>query len=204
MPSSDLNRWGGLAAMTGGTLWVMDWALFISCHGPTSSNQNLEVLYLGPDAWTRFLVVPLALVTVGLVALHSRQASRAGWLGTSGYVVSLVGLALWAVGNLTLGPPVAILIVAVGMVLFGFGTLRSGTLIHRIHSIPIILGILLIPGFILTFPGLILSFAFADAIGALGLSGLFTYIAQGLGWVLIGYILWLERGETIQQPSRVR
>jgi hypothetical protein len=189
--------------MMGGTLWIVDWALFISCHDPTSTNQNLEVLGLGPDAWGRLLVVPLALVAVGLVALHSRQASRAGWLGKSGYVVSLIGLALWALGNLTLSPPGAIGIVAVGMVLFGFGTLRSGMTAPRDPSILIVLGILLIPGFVLTFPGLVLSFAFADAIGAFGLSGLFTHIAQGLGWILIGYTLWLERGRTIQQPSRV-
>jgi len=78
-------------------LWAADWVLFTIGHGPTTINENQEVLGLNPDAWSRLLVVPLVLVAVGLVALHSREASHSGWLGKSGYVVSLVGLALWVV-----------------------------------------------------------------------------------------------------------
>lgn len=90
------------------------------------------------------------------------------------------------------------------MVLFGVGTLRAAALPRWSRGIPLILGFLLIPGFILTFPGLILSFEFADAIGAFGLAGLFTHITQGLGWILLGYVLWSEKDSSVQQPARVR
>ena len=200
--SPSIVRWSGLAAMLGGVLWAADWVLFTIGHGPTTINENQEVLSLGPDAWGRFVVVPLALVAVGLVTIHYLQRSRAGWLGKSGYVVSLVGLALWAVANLILGPPLPIIIAAIGMVLFGIATLRAKVLPRWSRSIPLVLGVLLIPGFFLTFPGFILDFPPFDWVYAFGLSGYFTFIAQGLGWVLLGYALWSQKA-TVAQRSRV-
>ncbi len=203
MSSSALIRWSGLVAMLGGVLWAANWIVFTIGHGPSTVNENQEVLGLVPDAWNRLLAVPLALVAVGLVALHSRQRSRAGWLGKSGYVVSLVGLALWAVSYLALGPPLPIIIVAIGMVLFGVATLRAKVLPRWSRSIPLVLGVLLVPGFFLTFPGFILDFPPFNWVYAFGLSGYFTCIAQGLGWVLLGYALWSQRS-TAAKPSRVR
>ena len=138
------------------------------------------------------------------MALHFRQAAGAGWPGKGGYAVSLVGLALWAISNLLRLPPGGILVFAIGMVFFGVGTLRAAALPRWSRGIPLILGFLLIPGFILTFPGLVLSFEFADAIGGFGLAGLFTHIAQGLGWVLLGYTLWSDGSLSVRQPARVR
>ena len=204
MSSPDLIRWGGPAAILGGALWAVDWILFISGHGPTHVNQGREVLGLGPDAWDQLSVIPLALIAVGLAALHSRQAAHVGWPGKSGYALSLAGLALWAIANLLRLPPGGILIFAIGMVLFGIGTLRAAALPRWSRVIPLILGLLLVPGVVLTFPGLVLSFEFADAIVAFGLAGLFAHIAQGLGWVLIGYILWTDDSLSVRQPARVR
>ena len=201
MSSSSLNRWGGLAAMLGGTLWAADWVLFTIGHGPTTVNENREVLGLDPDAWLQLLVVPLVLVAVGLVALHSLQRSHTGWLGRSGYIVSLVGLALWVVGNLTESPPLPIIILAIGMVLFGVATLRAKVLPRWSRSIPLVLGVLLIPGFFLTFPGFILDFPPFNWVIAFGLSGYFTFIAQGLGWVLLGYVLWSQKAKAEQSPA---
>ncbi len=204
MSLSDLIRWGRPAAILGGALWTIDWILFISGHGPTHINEGREVLSLDPDTWDQLSVIPLALIAFGLAALHSRQAARAGWPGKSGYAVSLVGLALWAVANLLRLPPGGILVFVIGMALFGVGTLRAGALPRWSRGIPLILGVLLVPGFVLTFPRLVLSFELADAIGAFGLAGLFTHIVQGLGWVLLGYVLWSERGRPVQQPVRMR
>ncbi len=199
MSSSGLIRWGGPAAILGGALWAIDWILFISGHGPTHINEGREVLGLRPDAWDQLSIVPLALIAFGLAALHSRQAARARWPGMSGYAISLTGLALWAVANLLRLPPGGILVFAVGMVLVGIGNLRAGALSRWSRGIPLILGVLLVPGFGLTFPGLVLSFEFADAIGGFGLAGLFTHIAQGLGWILLGYVLWSSEGASVQQ-----
>ena len=199
--SPNLVRWSGLAAMLGGVLWAADWVLFTIGHGPTTINENQEVLSLGPDAWLQLLVVPLVLVAVGLVALHSLQRSHTGWLGRSGYIVSLVGLALWVVGNLTESPPLPIIILAIGMVLFGVATLRAKVLPRWSRSIPLVLGVLLIPGFFLTFPGFILDFPPFNWVIAFGLSGYFTFIAQGLGWVLLGYVLWSQKAKAEQSPA---
>ncbi|CAA9443632.1 MAG: hypothetical protein AVDCRST_MAG14-176 [uncultured Rubrobacteraceae bacterium] len=204
MSSSNWIRWGGRAAILGGALWAIDWILFIIGHSLTHVNQGREVLGLRPDAWDHLSVIPLGLIAVGLVAVQSRQAVRTGWPGKDGYAVSLVGLALWTVANLLRLPPGGILVFAIGMVLFGVGTLRAAALPRWSRGIPLILGVLLVPGFVLTFPGLVLSFEFADAIGAFGLAGLFTHIAQGLGWVLLGYTLWSEKGRPVRQPMRVR
>ena len=108
------------------------------------------------------------------------------------------------VGNLMLSPPLPIIILAIGMVLFGVATLSAKVLPLWSRSIPLVLRVLLIPGFFLTFPGFVLDFPPFNSVHAFGLSGYFTFIAQGLGWVLLGYALWSERGQPIQQPARVR
>lgn len=177
--------------MLGGVLLVAGWIPFTIAHGPTTVNENREVLGLSPDAWNRLLSVPLVFVAVGLMAIHSRQRLLAGWLGKTGYAVSLVGLVLWAVSYFTLGPP-PIIIVAVGMVLFGVATVKAKVLPRWSRSIPLVLGILLVPGFFLTFPGFILNIPPFDWVYAFGLSGYFTCIAQGLGWMLLGYVLWSQ------------
>jgi hypothetical protein len=192
MSSSTFVRWGGMAAMVGGVLWAVDWALFTVGHGPTTTNLNLQVLGLRPDTWDRILVVPLSLIAVGVVAVYSRQASRAGWLGSSGCVVSLVGLTLWIVGNLSGWPPGAVIVLAFGMILFGAATLRAKVLPRWSRAIPLVLGVVLIPGFFLTFPGFVLDFPPFNSIYAFGLAGYFTHIAQGLGWALLGYVSWTE------------
>jgi hypothetical protein len=187
--------------MVGGTLCIAGWAFFISSHGPTTVNENQKVLGLGMEAWTRLLSVPLALVAVGLVAIHSQQRSRAGWLGKSGYAVSLVGLLLWAVSYFMLAPPLPIIIVAIGMVLFGVATLKAKVLPRWSRGIPLVLGVLLVPGFFLTFPGFLLDFAAFNWVIAFGLSGYFAFIAQGLGWVLLGYALWSQKTTAHPTPS---
>jgi hypothetical protein len=203
MSSSTFVRWGGMAAMVGGILWAVDWVLFTVGHGPTTCNQNLQVLGLRPDTWDRLLVVPLSLIAVGVVAVYSLQASRAGWLGSSGCVVSLVGLTLWIVGNLTGWPPGAIIILAFGMILFGDATLTAKVLPRWSRAIPLVLGVMLIPGFFLTFPGFVLHFPPFDSIYAFGLAGYFTHIAQELGRVLLGYVTWTEAAPLLR-ATRMR
>ena len=90
-----LVRWCGLAAMVGGTLWVL-WTVgfdFVGYGQPgTSAYQRYE-------AYNRLLPLALLAVIVGFVGLHAAQRRSYGWLGRAGFVAALVGLALAISGS---------------------------------------------------------------------------------------------------------
>jgi hypothetical protein len=88
--SSNFVRWGGLAAVAGGALWMAVFALFASRpSGPGSAPpyRSFEGLYVP-------CLVSAVLVVAGLVALHAHLRGIYGGLGTAGFVLALVGAAL--------------------------------------------------------------------------------------------------------------
>ena len=116
------------------------------------TSARLSALSARPG-WVPFQVIGVfgsVVICLGLVALYSRQAERAGWLGLVGFVVSFAGSlgysgASWAAAYIV--PPVSrvapsivdgpdellgaglistILVAAVGWILFGIATIRAG------------------------------------------------------------------------------
>jgi hypothetical protein len=137
MSSSDLVRWGGLAAMMAGVLYVVEGLL----TSPAFDDQPLSSGFYLVD-----LVGILAalLLLGGLVGLHIRHANVYGWLGTAGFLLvfisTLVGavltLVMMAVADTTgdtaaaLRVPVGVtgLVGLVGLLLLGVATLRAKAL----------------------------------------------------------------------------
>ena len=169
------GRWSGPVAMLGGALWSLK-AVGDEVMGPDDITDTL------------FFVVPLLLL-VGLVTLHARYGGRTAGIGRAGFTQSFIGLALLAVGILAeslLGPGVAgpitsfgFLVLALGLVLLGFGTLRNDAL-PRWNFLPLMMGVLIL-----------LNVVVGDAVWLrVAISALF-----GLGWVLLGYVL-LSKAET--------
>ena len=170
-----VGRWSGPVGMLGGALWSLK-AVADRVTGPHDVTHAL------------FFVVPLLLL-VGLVSLHARYGGHTAGIGRVGFTQSFIGLALLAVGLfaeslLGLGAAGQItsfgfLVLALGLVLLGFGTLRNEAL-PRWNFLPLMMGVL-IP----------LSVVAGDAVWLhVAISVLF-----GLGWVLLGYVL-LSKAET--------
>lgn len=151
MSSSNLIRWGGLAALVGGALLavsdILNAALFPGEPGSevmaTSSWFLVQILGL----------VALLLIALGLVALYARQAEQAGTLGLIAFVMDFSGTVmmfglLWGepflgpmlaeeapevlniepTGTLVAGVMLALVLFALGWLLFGLVSLRAGVL----------------------------------------------------------------------------
>ncbi|MDP9275480.1 MAG: hypothetical protein M3O99_07810 [Chloroflexota bacterium] len=148
MDTSKLARLGGVAAALGGLMLV----LYNATELALFTGAPLSDLSTRPG-WVPFQVIGVfgsVVIVLGLIALYSRQAERAGWLGLVGFVVSLAGAlgysgASWAAAYIV--PPVSrvapsivdgpdqlvgaglistILLAAVGWILFGIATIRAG------------------------------------------------------------------------------
>jgi hypothetical protein len=175
LSSLDVIRWGGVAAMLGGVVFVVNGLLgLINKHA-----QYLDVIF----------VVALLLVIVGLVGFHTLQIGNYGRIGRAGFytvviatLAQILGLVVLILGSAVLEWLISIgsLAVLVGFVLYGAATLQAKVL-------PRWCGI----GFII---GLPVTIALGEVWG---------FVVFGLLWLALGYVLWSKRGTAAEQPSRV-
>jgi hypothetical protein len=187
MTSSDIIRWGGIAAMLGGVLWVLWNNIF------RVSNQAA----FGPFSDALLLLAAL-LTLVGLVGLHALQGGNYVRIGRAGFYTAAAGLLTQALGALVLlmgsealeslalwiVAPVESLTVSVGLVLYGAATLQARVL-------PPWCGW----GLIVVSP---IAFYLNSKV-FYGSLALFSVL-----WVTLGYVLWSRRGKpTGREPSRV-
>ena len=189
MTSSDLARWGGVAAMLGGALLVAKGTLIV-------------VFDTDPS-----LVPPATLLfALGMVGLHARLEGRGGllgiigvslvWVAVAASVVNLVGLALNipAPGDpeapilLQVTYTLAFFAILIGLLALGIAASGAEVLSPSSRALTLAVGVL-------WFPLQGIGFAISDGVGL---------ILGGLAWALLGHILWLGSGIPAEQPSRVR
>jgi hypothetical protein len=189
-----LVRWGALAALASGLLWIVGGLLNLAYPQDPPGALGHFLNYLGTALFSAAYLGMLG----GLVGLHARQVQSYGRLGTAGFFLAFVGAALafvgqaqsaifaqdgtlgWLFGDPGYGFMVGILLTSLGLVLLGVGTLRAGVLPRWC-------------GF-----GLIALVVFL-ALGAFG-----GFVVVGLIWLALGYALWGQVGTSIEEPSRVR
>ena len=180
MAASDLIRWGGLAAMGAGVLFIV-YSLLGFAVGKGDEPSPLDIL----------AILAYVLQVVGLLGFHALQGRNYGRIGRAGLYTAIGAIVLWEFliltsllgGGVGLGwlVPVGVLGTLVGLVLYGAATLQARVL-------PRWCGIL----FIILMPvGIML--------------GDYLPIWEGLVWLALGYALWSHsRGAPVEQPSRVR
>ena len=194
MASSNLIRWGGLAAVLAGALFIV---------------EAVVVPFIGDSHWGFHTLdaPPHTLLAVGLVGLYLWQTrqGRFGWLGTVGFILVVTACVVIALGGLVivfvdgvLKAPVGVLdtihpvelLLLIGSVLFSMATIRANVLPSG-GALLIIVGAL---GF------------FGIAFAGVGPEWLISVavVILGAGWAWLGYALWSESGESAQQPQRVR
>src|SRR5918994_5170483 len=121
MPSSDLIRWGGLAAMLAGVAFMLD----ILC------------VFTMPEAdWTNVVYILAALLmVVGLLGLHALQKNNYGrigrvgfWIVVAGSLGQVLGVTVFWLGSaalIWLASPVGFVAVPIGLILYGGATLQA-------------------------------------------------------------------------------
>ncbi len=196
MSASRLARWGGLAAMLGGVLWVF---------------KGGAIMLTGEQPPVVFSAA-LPLFAAGLVGLHARLGGRGGRLGRTGLLVAYVALAsaLVALVGFTLVPAGWVPNEAMkgvssvtevlagfgpfaGLVLLGIATLRVKAMPAPWSALPLVMGAGAVP---LMLVGGILELV-NERLFELPI------VLLGFAWVLLGYSVWSGRDKAIQQPARV-
>jgi len=182
MKTANLIRWGALAALASGALWIAGGILHLAYPQDPPGALGYFLNYLGTAVFSAAYLGMLG----GLVGLHARQMDGYGRLGTAGFLLAFVGGALAFVGQATsgilpqngtlgwlfsdpgFGFQAGILLTSLGLVLMGIATLRTGVLPRWC-------------GF-----GLVALVIFL-ALGAYG-----GFVVAGLIWLALGYALGSE------------
>ena len=185
MQTANLVRWGALAALASGALWIAGGLLHLAYPQDPPGALGYYLNYLGTAIFSAAYLGMLG----GLVGLHVRQMDSYGRLGRVGFLLAFAGTALAFVGQATSGIlprngtlgwlfsdpgygfQTGILLTSVGLVLMGIATLRAGVLPRWC-------------GF-----GLIALVVFL-ALGAYG-----GFVVVGLIWLALGYALGSAKSE---------
>jgi hypothetical protein len=178
---SRVARYGGLAAMVGGVLWVAGIALYALSVAP----PYREFGFSGAVLW-----VAVPLLVAGVLGLWAGYGGRAGGIGTAVSILTTAGAALFAVSAL-LGLPWAL--VMLGFYGASLGSLLMGAVALQVGALPRPMATALIAGsFALYF--------FNDQSAVTSLMAL----PFGAAWAAVGYaLLRREEGPTAGRPARV-
>ena len=181
MASSALVRLGGLAAMVGGSMWVV---------------KGGAILLTGKQPPVVFEAA-LPLFALGLLGLHARLDGRGGPLGKAGVLIAYAALASAAIVLMTpLAPFYAVAGFGpfLGLVLLGSATLQARIFPSPWSALPLAMG--------LGGPLLILAGGGLALISERLLE--IPIVLVGFAWVLLGYSVLAVKGATVQAPVRVR
>ncbi len=194
MSRSSLVRWSGPISILG-SLLLLTCGLLQAFVGKLVQAQIELYSILNVSLYVIFSLlfgVALALLAIGLMALYERLTQPGKWAKwglilahvlvvlAAAYILINVVVALGAEALLGLSRLVLLLAVfslGVGLVVLGSITARGED--QRWKTLPLIVGL---SGFLIFF-----------ASETLGLILLLLYC---IGWILLGYVLWTERGGT--------
>ena len=211
MSSVTLYRASGLALLLGSVLFIIGVGLSFVFTPDT------PLWFVMGGVWTGGAVLML----LGLSGIAARQASRAGWSGFVGAILTFSGVFLIAsynaVTTLTINPwldahapkvedlglyftnpaltvfnSVAITLLVIGLVLLGSATMRA-------RVFPQGTGLLLIAAVVVSGIGLVISLFGLGAVATVASLVSLVLLLIGLGWM--GYALWTTKGEAVPQPA---
>lgn len=174
--TKNLARAGALASIAGGVLWsakvVLDGSAASSLSGVTEAA----------------FVVAALLMLAGLGGFHARYAELIRGMGRTGFVNAFIGLVLLFVGfasELLFGIEEATRVSSFGFLILAFGLVLLGLEVLKVEPLPRFNFLPLATGLLVPLSVV----AGEDALLRVALSALF-----GLGWAVLGYVLWTDAG----------
>ena len=195
--SLNLVRWGGVAAMVGGALFVVLALVMASmprgCIGAECAFREGRDTGLAGGA---LLMLALLLVVAGAAGLviRARHAGRFGGLGITSVVVGAVAAVLLFIGTVlnTQDSSLVPLFIIPGLLALIVGFVLLSVAVLRARALPRWAAILLMVG----------------SLAKLGFNDqnwqALVAVPNGLAWMAVGCVLWSDREGTVGQVVRVR
>ena len=162
------------------------WVRYTTLHGPTSFDEGGHWLGEGPGFWGSMMAPAMLLIVLGVYGHRTLLAGRGGRLARIGFWLTMVGLGVPAVADLSVRevvPPFFLPLAALGLILL------AGAADRRDPSLPTTCRVALLA------MGLLLSAAFLmnaipletlDRFQWYRLYGILSNVLFGLGWVVFG------------------
>ena len=201
-----LRRWAAPAAVLGGLLWVPHGVFEMLPPWGAATVYEEETGYARITDTARFVAyslpgsLALLLTGLGLLGITARLGLPVGRAGPILTYVAVVLAVLSVVAVIVLFTPLAIAGLILGSFFLGaaaftvaIGARRAGVTSRWTVAL-LILGIMGL--FMIPLRSLVNALAFLPPIAAAAFIGLF-----GLGWVGLGYALWLPGGASAAKPA---
>lgn len=186
----------GFAGLLGGVLFVLYAIPDVLNQAMFSGESQLARIY------SLVIVVPLALILLGVLGAHAYHKGSYGRLGTIGYGMSTIGLVMmvlaefsgWIDPDLFFGIQDGwfILFVLSLFILVLGGGIPFGLAMRRAKKLPALGPTILA----VALPVCVVGFAALESIGFDGTPFVAVTTVYGVAWAILGYHLWTRRVET--------
>lgn len=180
--------------IAGGALNIALWPVYTSLHGPTSFDEQGELLGKGTLFWGSLMEGPSGLlIALGLAGSYTLLTACGGRMVRVGFVLTMIGAVIPALVNLAFRgvmPPLLAPVFGVGLILMAVANRTSTGLSSFGRHVLMGLGGALLFAFLWTAlvrPDLI------DRIDGYRIYGLVANVLFGVGWILLGASLIRSR-----------
>jgi hypothetical protein len=182
------RSWPNLALIVGGLLMVPMWVRYTTLHGPTSFDEDGHWLGQGPGFWGSMMAPAMLLIVLGLYGHRTLLAGNGGRSARIGYQLTMIGLGVPAVLDLTIRevvPPFLMPLAAIGLILLAAAHRHDPTLPTTCRVALLALGLLLSAAFAMN----LIPLETLDTFQWYRLYGILSNVLFGLGWVVFGVSL---------------
>lgn len=118
--------WPGPALIAGGLIHVALWPVFTNLHGPTSFNEDRELLGGEAQLWGALMEGPSGLlIAAGLAGAYPLLVAKGGRMARIGFWMAMVGLIVPAVVSIAIRetvPPLLTPVLGAGLLLIAFAS----------------------------------------------------------------------------------
>ena len=185
--------------IVGGSLYITVWPIYTSLHGPTSFDEQGELLGMGTEFWGSMMEGPSGLlIALGLAGSYPLLTGHAGRMARVGFLLAMIGAvipALFDLAILAVVPPLLAPVFGVGLILMAVANRASSSLTRFSRLVLAGLGGALLSSFLWA---LLVRPDLTDRIDGYRIYGVVANVLFGVGWILFGAGLIAARDRTAE------
>ena len=191
--------WPSLAMIVGGSLNIVLWSIYTNLHGPSSVDEQGELLGMGTLFWGSMMEGPSGLlIALGLAGSYTLLTGHAGRMARVGFALTMIGAVIPALADLAIlavMPPLLAPVFGVGLILIAVANRASSSLTRFSRLVLAGLGVVLLFAFLWA---LLVRPDVLDQIDGYRIYGVAANVLFGMGWILFGASLIAARDRTAE------